>query len=178
MNIHYTFVDPEVANIFATSMYASRKYPGLSQGVLRAISIGRHLLDPLMEFSRLCNRDRELLCLRLHPLQDMINQDVLYDVLERVFVSIVNAVGVNINQAINHDWKAHLLSHVAGLGPRKATYLLQELRKTTLGISLRSELERYLGKQSKVYRNAIGFLKLSSLDINVKYNDQVCNEQS
>ena len=43
-----------------------RDYPALLR---QAISVARRLQDPLLEFSRLCNQDDDLLCLKLHPQQ-------------------------------------------------------------------------------------------------------------
>eukprot|EP01124_Arcella_intermedia_P007505 TRINITY_DN14602_c0_g1_i1.p1 TRINITY_DN14602_c0_g1~~TRINITY_DN14602_c0_g1_i1.p1 ORF type:complete len:1488 (+),score=459.79 TRINITY_DN14602_c0_g1_i1:541-4464(+) len=163
IEIHFIFANPEAANIYSSSKHAEKTYPSLSIGARRAISLGRRVLDPLVEYSRLCNRDKEVLCLKLHNLQDFVNQNVLFDTLERVFVTLVNAIGVDINQALAHEWKSMALPFIAGLGHRKALHLLQELRKTTSAITKRADLTRYLAKD-KVWRNAIGFLKVCFTD--------------
>jgi len=41
------------------------------------------------------------------------------------FVNVVNEVGVDINEALAHPYKAGLLQFVCGLGPRKAAYILK-----------------------------------------------------
>ena len=42
------------------------EYPELLR---HAISIGRRIQNPLVEFAGLCNFEEELVCLRLHPMQ-------------------------------------------------------------------------------------------------------------
>jgi len=43
-----------------------REYPALLR---QAVSLGRRLQDPLIEFAQLCNADEDILCLHYHPLQ-------------------------------------------------------------------------------------------------------------
>jgi len=117
-----------------------------------------------MEFSKICNaKQKEICSIVLHPLQNTLNQDLLYSRLERVFVSIVNAVGVDINELLRNPRKSHILSFVAGLGPRKSTHLLAEIRNSTSLIYSRAQLIKYIGEC--VGKNAIGFLKFSKADI-------------
>lgn len=116
---HLTFLDPEVADIW--SVKAGREeYMNIgvtktyNPEIAKAISLARCLADPLTEIAKLY-QNKEVLSLFLHDLQDMVNQDVLYDHLGRVFVLVVNAVGVDINDVLRHPWKQHLLSFVAGI---------------------------------------------------------------
>ena len=44
-----------------------------------AVSLGRRLQDPLLEFSQLCNPDNEILCLKYHPLQDQLSDEELLE---------------------------------------------------------------------------------------------------
>lgn len=46
-----------------------RDYPQLLR---EAISLGRRMQDPLVEFSQLCTTDDEILCLRYHQYQVII----------------------------------------------------------------------------------------------------------
>jgi transcription elongation factor SPT6 len=78
-------------------------------------------------------------------------------------VSIVNAVGVDINELLRNPRKSPILSFVAGFGPRKATHMLAEIRNSTSLIYSRAQLLKYVGEC--VGKNAIGFLKLSKNDI-------------
>ena len=43
-----------------------REHPAVLK---QAISVGRRLQDPLVEFSQLCNPENDILCLRYHPMQ-------------------------------------------------------------------------------------------------------------
>jgi transcription elongation factor SPT6 len=128
--------------------------------LMRALSVGRRLLDPLVECARLCNGKRDVCCLSLHTLQDVVSPDALYTRLERVFVTLVNAVGVDINEVLREPRLAPLLGFVAGLGPRKAQHALAEARAHASVITSRDQLVKYLGGEV-VARNAIGFIKLS-----------------
>jgi transcription elongation factor SPT6 len=125
----------------------------------RALSLGRFLLEPLVESARLCNAKRDICCLSLHALQELVPSDALYTRLERTFVMIVNAVGVDFNLVLREPRLAPLLGFVAGLGPRKAAHLLAEARANATVISSRAQLMKYFGGEI-VARNAIGFIKL------------------
>lgn len=127
--------------------------------VTRALSLGRRLLDPLVECARLCNAKRDICCLSLHSLQDVLSAEALYARVERVFVTLVNAIGVDINDVLRAPRLAPLLGFVAGLGPRKAQAVLAEARGHA-SITSRAQLMKYLGGEV-VARNAIGFIKLS-----------------
>lgn len=47
--------------------------------------------------------------------------------LERALVNVVNAVGVDINQAVKDVYLQKVLPFVAGLGPRKAEALVKSI---------------------------------------------------
>jgi transcription elongation factor SPT6 len=166
---HASWVDSEVAEIYWSSAQAKDEYAKLgiskvyNSRFARAMSIGRRIIDPLMEFSKICNAKQDICCIVLHPLQQALNQDLLYSRLERVFVSIVNAVGVDINELLRNPRKSHILSFVAGLGPRKSSHLLAEIRSNTSLIYSRTQLIKFIGEC--VGKNAIGFLKFSKADI-------------
>ena len=44
------------------------EYPPL---LWQAISIARHLQEPLVELSRMCNADDDLMCVQFHPMQEL-----------------------------------------------------------------------------------------------------------
>jgi transcription elongation factor SPT6 len=83
--------------------------------VARALSLARRISDPLTEFAKLYNTERDILSLYLHDLQDMVSPDTLYDRLGRVFVLVVNVVGVDFNEMLRCPWKQHLLNFVSGV---------------------------------------------------------------
>ena len=49
------------------------------------------LQDPLIEFSQLCGAEKDILCLRYHPLQDLLSEDELLD--GNIFFDIFVPVG-------------------------------------------------------------------------------------
>ena len=41
--------------------------------------LARRMQDPLIEFSQLCGPEKDILCLRYHPLQDLLSEDELLE---------------------------------------------------------------------------------------------------
>ena len=91
----------------------------------QAVSIARRLQDPLIEFAQLCNTDEDILCLRLHPLQDAVSKDALLHTLQLEFINRVNEMGVDVNRCVAHAHTAPLIQFVCGLGPRKGYNVLK-----------------------------------------------------
>jgi transcription elongation factor SPT6 len=150
-----TFMDTNIAHIYANSKRAKDEFPGYPAGLLRAISTARRLLDPLPEIAGLCNQDNEIASLQLHQLKELVPKDQLLSRLERPFLAVVNSVGVEINRVVDHKWVEPLLQFVCGLGPRKAQALLQSLRGR---VRSRKDLQKVLG--SCVYTNCVAFLRI------------------
>jgi transcription elongation factor SPT6 len=166
--IHW--IDSEISEIYLSSSEAIKEFKKLNlskkynPNIERALSIGRRLLNPIIELSKLCNSKHEICCLELHLLQDIIDQELLYNRLNRIFISLFNAIGVDINDILrNRDRKSHILSFISGLGPRKANNLLQTIKSNTNLITSRSKLLKFMGEI--VGKNAIGFIKFSKEDI-------------
>src|SRR5690348_10613135 len=76
---HASWVDSEIAEIYWSSKQAKDEFKKLNISkngtynprIARAISIGRRLQDPLMEFARICNGKHDINSLNLHPLQGL-----------------------------------------------------------------------------------------------------------
>lgn len=68
-------------------------------------------------------------CLHInfHYLQREVNQARLMAEYERVAVEVVNLVGVDLNACLRNPCFSKVVQFVCGLGPRKATYLLDKL---------------------------------------------------
>ncbi len=125
---HVTYVDLEIPKIFANSSRADSEFPEFPAPLRQAVSLARCLMDPMTELASLSSDTNELLCLQLDPLQGSIqDKNYLVKMLERCFINVVNAVGVDINSAVMHKHAAHTLQHVAGFGPRKAAMLIQNI---------------------------------------------------
>ena len=63
-----------------------------------------------------------------------VSQERLLQCLERALVNVVNAVGVDINQAVKEPYLQKLLPFVAGLGPRKAEALIRNITRSVSAI--------------------------------------------
>lgn len=110
---------------------------------LQCLSLARMLQDPLAEIAGLWSEGRHnyLLQLKLHPLQHLVPADRLQSALERVLLTTVGRVGVDLRRALrggatvggNHC--STLLQFVPGLGPRKAIRLLGMFKTSTLLVS-------------------------------------------
>ncbi|KAL6060672.1 Transcription elongation factor SPT6 [Balamuthia mandrillaris] len=173
-----TYSDAQVSRIFCNSARSAKELPDCPLGVRQAISLARGLLDPLAEYASLSsivdggNVDgEELLCLHLHPLQEMLPKDTMLKHLHRCFTDVVNMVGVDVNRCKLHRHAAGVLRYVSGLGPRKANALLQALDRKGALVTSRDELEEIILQehgmkdvamdgQSVVYTNCIGFLRI------------------
>jgi transcription elongation factor SPT6 len=117
--------------IFALSVgkIDENKFPGL---VLQAISIARLIQDPLLCYSQLWNINRDILSLKLHPMQNEIitmsgsrnSKDAteLLQMLEIEFINAVNFVGVDLNRCNKSAHTANCLQFVCGLGPCTAHF--------------------------------------------------------
>lgn len=70
-----------------------------------------------------------------------IPKEKLLASLERALVNVVNAVGVDINRAVNDPYYQLLLPYVSGLGPRKAQVLIKKIIKLVCPMILFSFLQ-------------------------------------
>lgn len=68
-HVYVELMDAEVARIYQDSPRAQHEFPEYPSLLRHAISIGRRIQDPLLEFASLCDTEDELLCLRFSPLQ-------------------------------------------------------------------------------------------------------------
>ena len=63
--------------------------------VRRAVALGRFLQNPVALVASLCRpplESMEVLSIKLHPLQGFLSKEELYDIIERVMVTVVNQV--------------------------------------------------------------------------------------
>ena len=163
--VHVTYVDLEIPRIYSVSSRSTSEYPDYSIQIKQCISLARLLQDPLTEIAALCtlNDMEELLSLRLHSLQSMINKDYLFKVLERCLINTVNRVGVDINRLVSHKFASSTLQFLSGLGPRKASYLLTHVYRRGGRVTTREELDMF---GPVVYANFIGFIRIVARHFN------------
>ncbi|XP_046863856.1 transcription elongation factor SPT6-like [Xenia sp. Carnegie-2017] len=164
--INVELIDHEVAEIFEKSSRAETEFREYPMILRRAISVGRRIQDPLAEFAGLCVDEDELLCLRLHPKQNLISKDVLLKHLRIVFVTVVNEVGVDPNRILDFPHTSGLIQFICGLGPRKSLALIKSLRKEGTKLENRSQLVTVCGMGPNGFLNTAGFVKIDTSALN------------
>ena len=98
--IKVTLMSDNLARVYANSTRAEadfREYPTVLR---QAISLARRMQDPLIEFAQLTGAEKEIICLRYHPLQDSISEEELLEGLYLEFINRICEVGVDINQCV------------------------------------------------------------------------------
>ena len=157
-----TFGDLSIPSIYANSQYSEKAFPNFSIFLRQAVSLGRYQQNPLEEILQLWNEDiNKNFCLKmkLHPLQRMVSQKKLMEMMEQRAVQIVNNVGVDINKAFEFSHLKNSLMFVSGLGPRKAQMMLEKIIPLN-GLSMRVQImaNSILGKRVRTSCN--GFIKI------------------
>lgn len=107
----------------------------------------------------LCGPSREILSWKLSPLENFLNPDEKYAMVEQVMVDVTNQVGLDINMATSHEWLFAPLQFISGLGPRKAASLQRSLVRAG-AIFTRKDFVTVHGLGKKVFVNAVGFLRV------------------
>jgi transcription elongation factor SPT6 len=105
-------------------------------------------------------QENQVLNLNLHPMQKMINQAKLQDMLEDVSVACVNQVGIDLNLIVNHEHMHILLSFLSGFGPRKAKRFIQLIKKNGGRITTRGQIfqDKFLDKVC--FNSSVSFMKI------------------
>ncbi len=155
-------VDNEAALVYQSSKAAEAEFKDYPQVLRQAISVGRRLQDPLVELSQLMNEEEDMMCLRLHSLQDQVPKDALWEVILTEFVNRVNEVGVDVNRCLALPHTANLLQFVSGFGPRKAQALLRLLKRKNGRLLNRWQLVQGCGIGTNVFINCAGFIRIDT----------------
>uniref|UniRef100_A0A8C2ZF95 SPT6 homolog, histone chaperone and transcription elongation factor n=1 Tax=Cyclopterus lumpus TaxID=8103 RepID=A0A8C2ZF95_CYCLU len=158
-------VDNELATLYMNSKRSEvdfREYPPLLR---QAVSIARKIQDPLMEYSQVCSSDDDILCLKLHPLQEHVVKEDLLCALYCEFINRVNEVGVDVNKSIAHPHTQSLVQFVCGLGPRKGSQLLKILKQNNTRLENRTQLVTMCHMGPKVFINCAGFIKIDTASL-------------
>ena len=72
-------MNDNLAKVYANSKRAEDDYREYPTVLREAVSLARRMQDPLVEFSQLTGASKEILCLRYHPLQDLLSEDELLE---------------------------------------------------------------------------------------------------
>uniref|UniRef100_A0A670YW18 SPT6 homolog, histone chaperone and transcription elongation factor n=1 Tax=Pseudonaja textilis TaxID=8673 RepID=A0A670YW18_PSETE len=139
-----------------------RDYPPVLR---QAVSLARRIQDPLVEFAQVCSPDEDILCLKLHPMQDHVVKEELLGALYCEFINRVNEVGVDVNRAIAHPHSQALLQYICGLGARKGTHLLKILKQNNTRLENRTQLVTMCHMGPKVFINCAGFIKIDTASL-------------
>ena len=161
------YTDPFMAVLMARSPQGKQEFPKDHINKRLTIYLGRMAQNPLLEmcvFTNFAGSDvedkaRMLKRLDLHRFQKALPSRVLVKHVERVLISEVNRVGVDINSLLNLKPSRALaiLQYVSGLGRNRAAQLIAEGNERD-GICNREELTEFLPKT--VVRNAAGFIAI------------------
>ncbi|KAJ4929892.1 hypothetical protein JOQ06_018912 [Pogonophryne albipinna] len=158
-------VDNELATLYMNSKKSEvdfRDYPPLLR---QAVSIARKIQDPLIEYAQVCSTDDDILCLKLHPLQEQVVKEDLLCALYFEFINRVNEVGVDVNKCIAHPHTQSLVQFVCGLGPRKGSQLLKILKQNNTRLENRTQLVTMSHMGPKVFINCAGFIKIDTASL-------------
>uniref|UniRef100_A0A8C7JVF3 SPT6 homolog, histone chaperone and transcription elongation factor n=1 Tax=Oncorhynchus kisutch TaxID=8019 RepID=A0A8C7JVF3_ONCKI len=118
-------VDNELAMLYMNSTKSQTEFRDYPPLLRQAVSVARKIQDPLVEYAQVCSSDEDILCLKLHPLQEHVVKEDLLSALYCEFINRVNEVGVDVNRAISHPYTQSLVQFVCGLGLRKGSHLLK-----------------------------------------------------
>jgi uncharacterized protein len=149
LDVPVVMVSEAGASVYSASDVARGEFPDLDVTVRGAISIARRLQDPLAELVKVDPKS-----IGVGQYQHDVSQTALKKSLDAVVESCVNQVGVNLNTA-----SAHLLAHVAGVGPGLARAIVAHRSGKGLFKS-RQELLEVPRFSQKVFEQAAGFLRL------------------
>lgn len=158
--IKVVYEDESISSLYENSRISQEQLPGQPGIVRRAVALGRLLQNPVTMVASLCGPTKEILSLRLHPMQNSLTNEELYEAIERVMVTVVNQVGIDINLAASHDWIFGPLQFVAGLGPRKAG-AIQRAIQSAGRVGTRKDLYASIRvMDKKVFINSAGFIRV------------------
>ncbi len=147
--VEYIIVNEAGASVYSASKLAISEFPNLHVEERSAISIGRRLSDPLSELVKI---DPESIGVGLY--QHDVTEKSLKESLNFTVLKVVNQVGVNLNTA-----SPSILKYVSGLTKSSIDKLLK-YRSSKKRIETREELLKEKVLSSKVYEQAIGFLRI------------------
>ncbi|MFN4081190.1 MAG: Tex family protein [Saprospiraceae bacterium] len=137
------------ASIYSASEMARAEFPDLDLTVRGAVSIGRRLMDPLSELTKIDPKN-----IGVGQYQHDVDQARLRESLDRTVTRCVNAVGVNLNTA-----GASLLTYVSGLGPSLAQNIVK-YREENGPFGSRQELKKVSRLGDKAFEQCAGFLRI------------------
>lgn len=155
--IEVIWVDDEVARLYQNSARAESEFAEQVPLGRYCVGLARYIQSPLLEYAAL---GEEISAIQIHPDQYLLPSELFKEAVETVFVDYTNLVGVEINELIRNSYIANLLPFIAGLGPRKASSILQGLQARGGTIANRTELITRQITSKVVFMNCASFFKI------------------
>lgn len=155
--IEVVWVEDEVARLYQNSERAEAEFAEQAPLGRYCVALARYLQSPLLEYAAL---GEEISSIQIHPDQYLLPSDRFKEAIESVFVDYTNLVGVEINEVVRSSYIANLLPFVAGLGPRKASGLLQGIQARGGTVANRTELITGHITSKIVFMNCASFFKI------------------
>ncbi len=149
-SIPVVMVNESGASVYSASEAAREEFPTEDVTVRGAVSIGRRLMDPLAELVKLDPK-----VIGVGQYQHDVDQRALKAGLDRIVVSCVNGVGVELNTA-----SKQLLSYVSGLNETLAGNIVS-WRAEHGPFKSRKDLLKVPRLGEKTFEQAAGFLRIS-----------------
>lgn len=151
LDIPYMIVTEAGASIYSASEVASYEFPELDVSLRGTISIARRVQDPLAEYVKI-----DPWSIGVGQYQHDVPQTELKQALSEVVESVVNRVGVEVNNA-----SPQLLSYVAGITPSQAKNIHNHVIENG-PLTAREQILAIKGIGGKTYEQAAGFLRISN----------------
>jgi uncharacterized protein len=137
------------ASVYSASDAGREEFPEHDVTVRGAVSIGRRFQDPLSELVKI-----EPKAIGVGQYQHDVNQSLLKQRLDNVVVSVVNRVGVALNNA-----SYHLLKYVSGIGETLAKNIVKYRDENGVFTS-REDLKNVRMFGDKAFQQSSGFLRI------------------
>jgi len=144
-----SLVNEAGASVYSASAVAREEFPDEDVTVRGAVSIARRFQDPLSELVKIDPK-----AIGVGQYQHDVNQTHLAHKLDTVVESVVNRIGVDLNNA-----SYHLLRYVAGIGPTLARNMVR-YRDENGRFNSRRELMKVRMFGEKAFLLSAGFLRI------------------
>jgi len=141
------------ASIYSASKIGREEFPDLDVTIRGAISIGRRFQDPLSELVKLDPKS-----IGVGQYQHDVDGRLLNQKLESVVSSVVNRVGVDLNNS-----SAHILRYVSGIGDVISKKIVEFRNKNGMFIN-REQLKKVDKLGDKSFLQSAGFLRITDGD--------------
>jgi transcription elongation factor SPT6 len=159
------WVQDEVARLFQNSKQGIAEFSEQPPLLRYCIALARYVQSPMLEYAAL---GREISAIHIHPFQHLLPKEEFNDAIDTTFVDYVNLVGVDVNEAVRNSYIGNLMQYVSGLGPRKASGILQGIQSKGGFLKNRGDLVTEEITARIIFMNCAAFLKIPYDDHSLK----------